>query len=76
VLTKKIKDLKKGDVIHTQYGDYDNWVTVTIVKDVELFGSSWKMTVTGYSKEFEMYAFSGEEEIEIIELGKKINKKK
>lgn len=30
--TKKIKDLKKGDVIRTEYGTYDNWITVEVQK--------------------------------------------
>ena len=31
-MIKKISELKQGDIITTEYGDYDNWVTVKINK--------------------------------------------
>lgn len=31
-MTKKQCELCKGDIIHVEYGDYDNWVTVVVDK--------------------------------------------
>lgn len=34
--TKKVKDLKKGDVIRTEFGAEGNWVTGTVQKVVAI----------------------------------------
>lgn len=68
--TKKIKDLKKGDVIRTEFGCEGNFVTVEIQKVQVLDEGSLNCKM--YCKyvagnKVEMYGL-GDDEVELIEV--------
>jgi hypothetical protein len=61
-MQKKISELKRGDIVKTEYGDYDNWVVV-IVNYVEKEKEDYKINCQLYpdmSEPFDMYSFNVE----------------
>lgn len=50
------KDLKKGDKITTEYGDFNCFVTCTLLEDAREHGSMTEL-VTDLSGETKMYGF-------------------
>lgn len=74
-MKKKLSELKPGDVIRTEYGDYDNWVTVEIIQINAVEQKYFEMIVryakTSKKEEpFKMYSFSNNLEDVISEGGK------
>lgn len=74
--TKKVKDLKKGDMIKTEFGTEGNWIEVEVqkVKRLEEGSLNCKMYCKFKSgNKVEMFA-NAEEIVEIVE-GEKNNGK-
>jgi ribosomal 50S subunit-recycling heat shock protein len=67
----KTKNLKKGDKIRVEFGDYENWVDVEMLADSKRTDEgSWELYVkylNSNSKTLYMYSISAEEEHEVIE---------
>lgn len=66
-MEKKAAELKSGDVIRFEYGDYDNWVECT-VKEVEAVGST--INVKGYrmGMAYELI-FAPKEKVQVLRSG-------
>jgi|LGOV01.1.fsa_nt_gb hypothetical protein len=67
-MEKKTRDLKKGDVITVEYGDFNNWVTCTMMENViKQEGRTWKLITNAYGRETEMYSIDGDELVKVKE---------
>jgi len=69
-IMKCIKDLKKGDVIKTEFGVYDNIVTVRLLEDIK-FVNGWAEYFVEYinrpdCKPFKMFGFETTQKIEVL----------
>jgi hypothetical protein len=63
IMTKKTKELKKGDKIKVEFGYPDNFITVTLIDDIKCSGNAWEINTKECGK---IYSFSGEEIEELV----------
>jgi len=73
-MTKKSKDLKKGDIFKTEYGIEGNWIIVQMIEDTKpdkKYPKVYEHRVIYYKNAtqvpFSMFSSDGHEEVEIVE---------
>lgn len=67
-MVKKAVELKTGDIIRFEYGDYDNWVTCN-VNEVENTGTAINVKGSRMGRAYDL-VFSPKEEVQVLENGK------
>lgn len=63
-MVKKAVELKAGDVIRFEYGDYGNWVQCA-VNEIEATGNTVQVKGSRLGRMYEL-VFSMKEEVEVI----------
>lgn len=66
-MKKKTRDLKKGDIITVTYGDFNNFVTCTMLEDAKQDNNMWELVTDAYGRETKMYSVDGNELTDVKE---------
>lgn len=66
-MVKNASELKNGDVIRFEYGDYDNWVECTVI-DAEIEGNAVYVKGCRMGQEYGL-TFSRNEGVQVLKHG-------